>query len=212
MVSACHQLLPNYISWTAAASNQTGFLLCLGFSHHPMHTNQSAPGAGCFTSLLLWLFWRLKWGWFYFLLTLVWKAAIKKKKRRCCYFCAFMWVNTAKTKIHPHLGSEYSCTWLCALWSRNNCILKWLSSNVIFRKQTDLQAPYSPLWKIKQTLGCVYLSSNGPWLSSPQQFIQSQTWYCHIFQPPQEIGSSGVKLLRSRAINIFTEVPFEHDF
>lgn len=183
MVSACHQLLQNYISWTAAASNQTGFLLCLGFSHHPMHTNQSAPGSGCFTSLLLWPFWRLKWGWFYFLLTLVWKAAIKekkKKKKMSLVLCLYVGKYCQNKKPSP----PQIRIWLCTLWSRNNCILKWLSSNVIFRKQTDLQAPYTPLWKIKQIHGCIYLASSGPWLSFPQPFIQSQTWYCHIFQPP----------------------------
>lgn len=53
IVSACHWLLPNYISWTAAVSNQTMFLLRLGFLHHPTYTNQPAPRADCFMSLAL---------------------------------------------------------------------------------------------------------------------------------------------------------------
>lgn len=53
IVSACHQLLLNYISWAAAASNQPRSLLRLGFLHHPTDTNQPAPGAGYFTSFSL---------------------------------------------------------------------------------------------------------------------------------------------------------------
>lgn len=141
IVSACHQLLPSYISWTAAASNQTMFLLRLGFLHHPTDTNQPAPGADYFTSLLPCPFWRLKLGWFYFLTTLVWKAAIKKKIDAVTFAQLGRQI-MPKPKIYPSLGPEYSCIWLCSLSSRNNCILlNRLNPNIIFRKQTYPQAP-----------------------------------------------------------------------